>query len=68
MTGFIKKFKFWKESPTPNADIMTSFLNPWDFISSRTFATESAIKRGGAIGLAKGLSLSRGAFRVTMTA
>ena len=29
---------------------------------------QSAMNRGGTIGFAKGLSLARGAFRVTMTA
>lgn len=68
MTGLIKKFKLLKESPTPKADMMTSFFMPAFVIASRTVLFESARNVGDTIGLAKGLSEARGAFNVTITA
>src|ERR1700761_4087747 len=57
-----------QESPTPKACRTTSFGTPNSFIAATIFALQLAIKRGGAIGAAKGLSDSRGAFSVTITA
>ena len=57
-----------KESPTPTEDIVTILRVPWSFITATRLTCASAMKRGGATGVAKGLSLFRGALRVTITA
>lgn len=46
---------------------MTIFLMPNSFMAVTTLALLSAMRRGGDIGAAKGLSDARGALSVTMT-
>jgi hypothetical protein len=45
------------ESPTPNADTITSFLILYALIASRLFLAASVRSRGGDVGSEKGLSV-----------
>ena len=56
------------ESPTPNACMTTIFGTLCCFIAVMALATEFAMKRDGATGLANGLSVVLLGFRVTITA
>ena len=54
--------------PTPIVPRTTIFFTLYSLITARVLRTESAIKVGGEVVLAQGLSLVRPVFNVDMTA